>query len=93
MLKLQHSFSHVFSLFQILPLFIVDATNYFGRIVSKQKDPYAALADEVNAFYKKAKNLVPADPLEKLAVYGLREENTFHRYNVSLLLQTNFGII
>uniref|UniRef100_A0A670K3W2 RNA helicase n=1 Tax=Podarcis muralis TaxID=64176 RepID=A0A670K3W2_PODMU len=66
----------------ILPLFIVDATNYFGRIVSKQKDPYAALADEVNAFYKKAKNLVPADPLEKLAVYGLREENTFHRVQV-----------
>ncbi|XP_060132083.1 putative ATP-dependent RNA helicase TDRD12 [Zootoca vivipara] len=66
----------------ILPLFIVDATNYFGRIVSKQKDPYAALADEMNAYYKKSKNLVPADPLEKLAMYGLREENTFHRVQV-----------
>ncbi|KAJ7311921.1 hypothetical protein JRQ81_006241, partial [Phrynocephalus forsythii] len=66
----------------ILPLFIVDATTYFGRIVAKQKDAYATLAEEMTLYYKNASNRISADTVEKLAVYALQEENTFHRVQV-----------
>lgn len=57
----------------------MDATTYFGRIIGKQKDAYTALAEEMNLYYKKASNRVSADTVEKLAMYALQEENTFHR--------------
>ncbi|XP_053126847.1 putative ATP-dependent RNA helicase TDRD12 isoform X2 [Hemicordylus capensis] len=66
----------------ILPLFIVDATNYFGRIVGKQKDQYIALAEEMKEYYKKSCNCVCVDTVKKLAIYALHEENTFHRIQV-----------
>ncbi|XP_061450280.1 putative ATP-dependent RNA helicase TDRD12 isoform X2 [Rhineura floridana] len=66
----------------ILPLFIVDAINYIGRIVGKQKDSYIALAEEMNEYYKKAGNHISVDTVEKLAMYGLHEENSFHRVQV-----------
>lgn len=68
-----------FLLFQILPLFIVDATNYFGHIVNKQKDLYLALAEEMNEYYEQTSNHISVDKVEKLALYGLQEENSFHR--------------
>lgn len=71
-------------LFQILPLLIVSATNYFGRIVGKPKDSYAALAEEMNEYFKKASNRISVDIVEKLAVYGLHEEKAFHRWSISL---------
>lgn len=66
-------------LFQILPLFIVSATNYFGRIVSKPEDQYTALAEEMNEYYKKANNRISVNTVEKLMLYGLHEERSFHR--------------
>ncbi|NXI68878.1 RH20 helicase, partial [Anseranas semipalmata] len=66
----------------ILPLHIVNATNYFGRIVDKQKDQYTVLAEEINEYFKKASNKVPVKKVEKLAVYGLCEEMLFHRVQV-----------
>ncbi|XP_063169241.1 putative ATP-dependent RNA helicase TDRD12 isoform X2 [Candoia aspera] len=66
----------------ILPLFIVDATNYFGRIVGKWNNPYAALEKEMKDYYQKSSNLNSVDTVEKLAIYGLREENSFHRVQV-----------
>ncbi|XP_060109824.1 putative ATP-dependent RNA helicase TDRD12 [Heteronotia binoei] len=66
----------------ILPLFIVDATQYFGRIVGKPKDQYATLAEELNEYYKKASNRISVDSVEKLAMCGLQEENSFHRVQV-----------
>ncbi|XP_066493875.1 putative ATP-dependent RNA helicase TDRD12 isoform X2 [Tiliqua scincoides] len=66
----------------ILPLFIVSATNYFGRIVGKQKDLYATFAEEMSEYYKRASNRVSVDTVEKLAVYGLHEEKSFHRVQV-----------
>ncbi|PKU39932.1 atp-dependent rna helicase tdrd12 [Limosa lapponica baueri] len=66
----------------ILPLHIVNATNYFGRIVDKQKDQYTALAEEINEYFKKPSNKTSVKSVEKLAVYGLCEKTLFHRVQV-----------
>uniref|UniRef100_A0A674KGI2 Putative ATP-dependent RNA helicase TDRD12 n=1 Tax=Terrapene triunguis TaxID=2587831 RepID=A0A674KGI2_9SAUR len=66
----------------IVPLHIVDATNYFGRIIDKQKDQYAILVGEMIEYFKKARNKVSVEMVEKLALYGLCEEGLFHRVQV-----------
>ncbi|XP_077166255.1 putative ATP-dependent RNA helicase TDRD12 [Paroedura picta] len=66
----------------ILPLFIVNATQYFGRIVGKPKDQYTTLAEELNEYYKKASNRISVDTVEKLAMCGLQEGNSYHRVQV-----------
>ncbi|NXJ73189.1 DDX17 helicase, partial [Trogon melanurus] len=66
----------------ILPLHIVNATNYFGRIVDKQKDEYATLAEEINEYFKKPNNKISVKNVEKLAFYGLCEKTLFHRVQV-----------
>uniref|UniRef100_A0A8C4KMD9 Putative ATP-dependent RNA helicase TDRD12 n=1 Tax=Dromaius novaehollandiae TaxID=8790 RepID=A0A8C4KMD9_DRONO len=66
----------------IVPLHIVSATNYFGRIVDKQKDQYAILAEEINEYFKKPNNNISVEKVEKLALYGLYEETFFHRVQV-----------
>ncbi|KAM9122009.1 putative ATP-dependent RNA helicase TDRD12 [Pangshura tecta] len=66
----------------IVPLHIVDATNYFGRIIDKQKDQYAILDGEMIEYFKKARNKVSVEMVEKLALYGLDEEGLFHRVQV-----------
>ncbi|XP_068811535.1 putative ATP-dependent RNA helicase TDRD12 isoform X2 [Struthio camelus] len=66
----------------VVPLHIVNATNYFGRIVDKQKDQYAILAEEINEYFKKPSNNVSVEKVEKLTLYGLYEETFFHRVQV-----------
>ncbi|KFZ52986.1 Tudor domain-containing protein 12, partial [Antrostomus carolinensis] len=66
----------------ILPLHIVHATNYFGRIVDKEKDQYTILAEEINEYFKKPSNKIAAKNVEKLAFYGLCEKTLFHRVQV-----------
>ncbi|KAL8194880.1 UNVERIFIED_CONTAM: hypothetical protein K2H54_037528, partial [Gekko kuhli] len=66
----------------MLPLFIVDATRYFGRIIGKLTDQYTTLAEELNEYYKKTSNRISVDTVEKLAVCGLQEGNSFHRVQV-----------
>ncbi|OXB67764.1 hypothetical protein ASZ78_010366 [Callipepla squamata] len=66
----------------VLPLYIVNATNYFGRIVDKQKDEYSILAEEINEYYKETSNRVTVEKVEKLALYGFCEETVFHRVQV-----------
>ncbi|CAM5093465.1 unnamed protein product [Natator depressus] len=66
----------------IVPLHIVDATNYFGRIIDKQKDHYAILAGEMIEYFKEARNKVCVEMVEKLAMYGLHKEGLFHRVQV-----------
>ncbi|XP_062817987.1 putative ATP-dependent RNA helicase TDRD12 isoform X2 [Anolis carolinensis] len=66
----------------ILPLFIVDATNYFGRIVDKTKDQYTALEKEMHQYYKKSSNCISVSLVEKLALYGVHEKNYIHRVQV-----------
>uniref|UniRef100_A0A8D0DUR6 RNA helicase n=1 Tax=Salvator merianae TaxID=96440 RepID=A0A8D0DUR6_SALMN len=71
----------------ILPLYIVDATNYFGRIVRKQKDQFMTLEEEMKEYYRETKNHNAVDTVEKLAVYSLRDENSFHRVQVLEIMQ------
>uniref|UniRef100_A0A452GG39 Putative ATP-dependent RNA helicase TDRD12 n=1 Tax=Gopherus agassizii TaxID=38772 RepID=A0A452GG39_9SAUR len=66
----------------IVPLHIVDATNYFGRIIDKQKNQYAILDGEMLEYFKEARNKVSVEMVEKLALYGLHEEGLFHRVQV-----------
>ncbi|NXG74275.1 RH20 helicase, partial [Baryphthengus martii] len=66
----------------ILPLHVVNATNYFGRIVDKQKDQYEILAEEINEYFKKSSNRISVKNVEKLAFYGLCEKTLFHRVQV-----------
>ncbi|KAI6077676.1 putative ATP-dependent RNA helicase TDRD12 [Aix galericulata] len=66
----------------ILPLHIVNATNYFGRIVDKQQDQYTTLAEEINEYFKEPSNKIPIKKAEKLALYGLCDETLFHRVQV-----------
>lgn len=65
--------------FQVLPLHVVSATNYFGRIVDKQKDQYTILAGEINEYFNETSNRVVAQKVEKLALYGFCEKTVFHR--------------
>ncbi|XP_061863616.1 putative ATP-dependent RNA helicase TDRD12 isoform X2 [Colius striatus] len=66
----------------ILPLHIVNATNYFGRIVDQQKDQYAILAEEINRYFKEPGNKIAVKNVEKLAFYGLCEKTVVHRIQV-----------
>nr|XP_031361701.1 putative ATP-dependent RNA helicase TDRD12 [Lonchura striata domestica] len=66
----------------ILPLFIVHATNYFGRIVKKQKDQYAVLAKEMNDYFKVPGHRISVNTMEKSVFYGLREGAICHRVQV-----------
>ncbi|NXP39177.1 DBP2 helicase, partial [Leiothrix lutea] len=66
----------------ILPLFIVHATNYFGRIVKKQKDPYTVLAKEMNDYFKVPGHRISVNNVEKSVFYGLCEGAICHRVQV-----------
>ncbi|NXL80913.1 DDX17 helicase, partial [Leptocoma aspasia] len=66
----------------ILPLFIVHATNYFGRIVKKQKDQYTALAKEMNDYFKVLGHRISVNTVEKSVFYALREGAICHRVQV-----------
>ncbi|NXX95310.1 RH30 helicase, partial [Centropus bengalensis] len=66
----------------VLPLHVVNATNYFGRIVNKEKDPYAILSEEMNEYFKESVNKIAVKNLEKLAIYGLCEKTHVHRVQV-----------
>ncbi|XP_050167225.1 putative ATP-dependent RNA helicase TDRD12 [Myiozetetes cayanensis] len=66
----------------ILPLHIVHATNYFGRIVDKENDQYAILAEEMQNYFKVPGHRIFVDPVEKSAFYGLCEGALYHRVQV-----------
>ncbi|NXQ21120.1 DDX17 helicase, partial [Peucedramus taeniatus] len=66
----------------ILPLFIVHATNYFGRIVKKQKDQYTVLAKEMNDYFKVPRHRISVNTTEKSVFYGLHEGAICHRVQV-----------
>ncbi|NWR17803.1 DDX17 helicase, partial [Emberiza fucata] len=66
----------------ILPLFIVHATKYFGRIVRKQKDQYTALAKEMNDYFRVPGHRISVSTVEKSVFYGLREGANCHRVQV-----------
>ncbi|NWW08483.1 DBP2 helicase, partial [Oreocharis arfaki] len=66
----------------ILPLLIVHATNYFGRIVKRQKDQYTVLAEEMNDYFKVPGHRISVNTVEKSVLYGLCEGAICHRVQV-----------
>ncbi|XP_041314929.1 putative ATP-dependent RNA helicase TDRD12 [Pyrgilauda ruficollis] len=66
----------------ILPLFIVHATNYFGRIIKKQKDQYTVLTKEMNDYFKVPGHRISVNSVEKSVFYVLREGAICHRVQV-----------
>ncbi|NWV33689.1 DDX17 helicase, partial [Grantiella picta] len=66
----------------VLPLLIVHATNYFGRIVKKQKDQYTVLAEEMNDYFKVPGHRISVNTVEMSVFYGLREGAICHRVQV-----------
>ncbi|KAI1235373.1 putative ATP-dependent RNA helicase TDRD12, partial [Lamprotornis superbus] len=66
----------------ILPLLVIHATNYFGRIVKKQKDQYTVLAKEMNDYFKVSGHRISVNTVEKSVFYGLHEGANCHRVQV-----------
>ncbi|NWI78180.1 DBP2 helicase, partial [Dryoscopus gambensis] len=66
----------------IVPLLVVHATNYFGRIVRKPKDQYTVLAKEMNDYFKVPGHRISVNTVEKSVFYGLREGAICHRVQV-----------
>uniref|UniRef100_A0A5F8GBR5 Putative ATP-dependent RNA helicase TDRD12 n=1 Tax=Monodelphis domestica TaxID=13616 RepID=A0A5F8GBR5_MONDO len=67
---------------KIIPFYIMNATNYFGRIIDKHEDLYAALNVEMKEYFKESNNKMSVEKVEKFALYGLYEKAIFHRVQV-----------
>nr|XP_033796159.1 putative ATP-dependent RNA helicase TDRD12 isoform X2 [Geotrypetes seraphini]XP_033796160.1 putative ATP-dependent RNA helicase TDRD12 isoform X2 [Geotrypetes seraphini] len=70
----------------IIPLHIVNATNYYGRIITKD-DLYASLATEMGDYYQNVSNRVCVEKVEELALYGLQEGALYYRVQVFSVLK------
>lgn len=66
-------------MFQIIPFYILNATNYFGRIVDKHVDLYATLAADMKEYFEDSSNKTTVEKVEKFGLYGLAEKVAFHR--------------
>ncbi|NWY71169.1 DDX17 helicase, partial [Erithacus rubecula] len=66
----------------ILPLLVVNATNYFGRIIKKEKDQYTVLAKQMNDYFKVPEHRISVNTMEKSVLYGLHEGANCHRVQV-----------
>ena len=69
----------VLYLFQIIPFYVSNATNYFGRIIDKHLDLYATLNAEMSEYFKDPSNKTAAEKVESLGLYGLEEKTLFQR--------------
>ncbi|XP_066438407.1 putative ATP-dependent RNA helicase TDRD12 [Eleutherodactylus coqui] len=65
----------------VLPLCIVDAARFLGRVVIKN-DPYDKLAAELNEFYESPMNKVPARNVQCQHLYALSDGSHYHRVQV-----------
>ncbi|XP_040183719.1 putative ATP-dependent RNA helicase TDRD12 [Rana temporaria] len=68
----------------VLPLCIVDASCFYGRIVTND-DPYEKLAKQLDEYYHSAENKVPAGKVETNQLCALCNVSAYHRV---LVLQT-----
>ncbi|XP_056381711.1 putative ATP-dependent RNA helicase TDRD12 [Hyla sarda] len=65
----------------VLPLCIVDAARFLGRVVSNN-DPYSKLAAELNEYYQSPMNKVPARKVECKRLYAISDGSDYHRVQV-----------
>ncbi|XP_030060268.1 putative ATP-dependent RNA helicase TDRD12 [Microcaecilia unicolor] len=75
----------------IIPLHIVNATNYYGRVITKD-DLYASLAAEMGDYYQNVSNRICVEKMEKLALYGLLEGALYYRVKVLNIFQKEDGL-
>ncbi|KAB1274096.1 putative ATP-dependent RNA helicase TDRD12, partial [Camelus dromedarius] len=67
---------------KIIPFYILNATNYFGRIVGKHVDLYATLNAEMKEYFEDSTDKTTVEKVEKFGLYGLAEKTVFHRVQV-----------
>ncbi|XP_036391490.1 putative ATP-dependent RNA helicase TDRD12 [Megalops cyprinoides] len=67
----------------ILPLYIKNASCYYGRIVSRKEDRYENLAAQMLEYYASEK--FSAKKVEKGGLYGIQEDGAYHRVQVLIV--------
>ncbi|XP_017900989.1 PREDICTED: LOW QUALITY PROTEIN: putative ATP-dependent RNA helicase TDRD12, partial [Capra hircus] len=67
---------------KIIPFYVLNATNYFGRIVDKHEDLCATLNAEMKEYFEDSSNKATVEKVEKFGLYGLAEKSVFHRVQV-----------
>ncbi|ELK00520.1 Tudor domain-containing protein 12, partial [Pteropus alecto] len=80
--KLSNQALPVFGYIKIIPCYISNATNYFGRIVDKHVDLYATLNAEMKEYFEDSSNKTTVEKVENFGLYGLAEKTLFHRVQV-----------
>ncbi|XP_021024681.1 putative ATP-dependent RNA helicase TDRD12 isoform X4 [Mus caroli] len=80
--KLSSKTLPVFGHIRVIPFYISNATNYFGRIIDKHVDLYETLNAEMNEYFKESSNKTAAKKVENLGLYGLEEKTLFQRVQV-----------
>ncbi|XP_008589848.1 PREDICTED: putative ATP-dependent RNA helicase TDRD12, partial [Galeopterus variegatus] len=80
--KLSSQALPMFGCIKIIPFYISNATNYFGRIIDKHVDLCATLNAEMNEYFKNSSNKTTVEKAEKFGLYGLAEKTLFHRVQV-----------
>ncbi|XP_067573979.1 putative ATP-dependent RNA helicase TDRD12 [Pseudorca crassidens] len=80
--KLSNQTLPVFGYIKIIPFYVLNATNYFGRIVDKHVDLYATLAADMKEYFEDSSNKTTVEKVEKFGLYGLAEKVAFHRVQV-----------
>ncbi|XP_012588625.1 PREDICTED: putative ATP-dependent RNA helicase TDRD12 [Condylura cristata] len=67
---------------RVIPFYISNATNFFGRIIDKNGDLYATLHAEMKEYFEDSNNKTTVEKVEKFELYGLAEKTHFHRVQV-----------
>ncbi|XP_016076366.1 PREDICTED: putative ATP-dependent RNA helicase TDRD12 [Miniopterus natalensis] len=80
--KLPNQALPMFGYIKIIPFYILNATNYFGRIVDKHVDLYSTLNAEMKEYFEESSNKTTIEKVEKFGLYGLAEKTLFHRVQV-----------
>ncbi|KAG5200632.1 hypothetical protein JEQ12_005166 [Ovis aries] len=80
--KLSSQTLPVLGYIKIIPFYVLNATNYFGRIVDKHEDLCATLNAEMKEYFEDSSNKATVEKVEKFGLYGLAEKSVFHRVQV-----------
>ncbi|XP_042638683.1 putative ATP-dependent RNA helicase TDRD12, partial [Orycteropus afer afer] len=80
--KLPNQALPMFGYIKMIPFYILNATNYFGRIIDKHVDLYETLDAEMTQYFKDSSNKTVVEKVEKFGLYGLAEKMLFHRVQV-----------
>ncbi|KAM6223723.1 putative ATP-dependent RNA helicase TDRD12 [Rhynchocyon petersi] len=80
--KLSHQALPLSGYIKMIPFYISNATNYFGRIIDKHVALYETLNAEMAEYFKNSSNKAVVEKVEKYVLYGLAEKTLYHRVQV-----------